>query len=100
MYHHLATVLIAMGRGMVRAGEDAPTEFWLLKASILSFALREFHASEARVIQADEALLTSKFILLCARIAQPSSRADLCFPWQPTRATCKLTRLHDFGPQC
>ncbi len=82
MYHYLATVLIAKGHGMVRAGEDAPTEFWLLKASALSFALEEFHAKEARVIQADGALLTRKFVLSCTRTVQPFQRADLCFPCQ------------------
>ena len=80
MYHYLATVLIAMGHAMVRAGEDALTEFWLLKASALSFALQEFHADEARVIQADEALLTSEYILTCARIVQPFQRADFVLP--------------------
>ncbi len=66
LYHHLVTILIGKMHDMVKAGEDTPSELWLLKASALSFAVRTYHEKEAKVVEADQVLLTSKIAFSCA----------------------------------
>ena len=73
--HRPVLIVLAMMHDASKAGQEATSEYWLLKALAQQLDLSLYCDGEDRVVQADRALLKGEIALRSALQTQPPSLA-------------------------
>ena len=78
--HRCNTIVLSLLPDCHRPGAGGSSDFWLLKAVAQQFDLRIYHATDARAVQADRALLAGEIPLQTDwRYSLPAYCAMLCY---------------------